>query len=56
MSNFKLTAKNKSTGEVVGVYALDDYFGRHKYGYRPENSQQIFDEESFWNHFEEVVD
>jgi len=34
MSNFNFTAKNKKTGEVVEVYAMDDHFGRHRYGYK----------------------
>jgi len=33
MSNFKCKIRIKRTGEVKEVYAHDDYFGRHQYGY-----------------------
>jgi hypothetical protein len=33
MSNYKCTIRVKKTGEVKEVYALDDYFGSHQYGY-----------------------
>jgi len=56
MSNFNFTAKDKTTGETVKVDAMDDYFGRHRYGYRTEGSQQVFKEEEFWQNFEEIMD
>lgn len=34
MSNFKCKIKIKATGEIVEAEALDDYFGKHRYGYR----------------------
>lgn len=33
MSNFKCEIKIKKTGEIKKVEALDNYFGRHQYGY-----------------------
>jgi hypothetical protein len=35
MSSFTLIAKNKTTGELTQIYCIDDYFGKHKYGYIP---------------------
>jgi len=34
MSNFQLHARHRQTRDWVSVEALDDYFGRHQYGYR----------------------
>jgi hypothetical protein len=28
-----IEAVHKRTGDIVKVWCLDDYFGRHKYGY-----------------------
>lgn len=33
MSNFNCTIRVKRTGETKEVYAHDDYFGKHRYGY-----------------------
>jgi len=33
MSNYQCQIKVKRTGEIKDVYAYDDYFGKHKYGY-----------------------
>ena len=35
MSSFKITALHKKSGEVHEVWCMDDYFGRHIYGYIP---------------------
>lgn len=35
MSSFKAAARHKKTGELHAVWCIDDYFGRHKYGYIP---------------------
>ncbi len=29
-----LKAKNKETGEIYQVIAMNDFFGKHEYGYR----------------------
>jgi len=39
MSSFKMKARNKKTGELHDVWCLDDYFGRHRYGYIPNNGE-----------------
>lgn len=36
MSSFKMMARHKATREVHAVWALDDYFGKHEYGYLPD--------------------
>ena len=33
MSNYKCKVKIKKTGEIKDVYAHDNYFGQHQYGY-----------------------
>lgn len=33
MSSYTIKARNKQTGEVHTVWCIDDYFGRHQYGY-----------------------
>lgn len=35
MSSFKMKARHKTSGELHDIWCLDDYFGRHKYGYIP---------------------
>lgn len=35
MSSFKMTARHKASGELHEVWCMDDYFGRHLYGYVP---------------------
>jgi hypothetical protein len=45
MSNFYAIVKNKQTGEEVYVEVLDDYFGKHQYGYKIED--EVLTEEEF---------
>lgn len=33
MSSFYVLAKEKATGKTSYIFCMDDYFGRHKYGY-----------------------
>lgn len=35
MSSFKGSARHKQTGELHEVWCMDDYFGKHVYGYIP---------------------
>lgn len=51
MSNFQFQAKVKTTGEVKDVSALDDYFGRHQYGYSVDG--KVLKEDEFCAIFEE---
>ena len=50
MSNYKTKARNKKTGEVVEVSALDDYFGKHNYGYKV--GDRVYDQYDFDEVFE----
>lgn len=34
MSSFIAKVKNKQTGEIKECFFIDDYYGRHNYGYR----------------------
>jgi hypothetical protein len=49
MSSYKLQAKNKNTGEIVTVCAIDDYFGKHNYGYAIENPSRPPEKGYFFN-------
>lgn len=33
MSSFAMTVKNRRTGDTETALAVDDYFGKHNYGY-----------------------
>ena len=41
MSSFRIKATNKATGEEVEVWCIDDYFGKHKYGYILNMAQPV---------------
>ena len=53
MSNYKLQAKNRKTGEIVEFLAMDDYFGSHEYGYKDKNGK-IYNDVCFDADFEVV--
>lgn len=60
MSSFSFEATEKSTGKVRIVWAIDDYFGRHKYGYvlrgedhhQVASDEEVLNEKDFYNRFE----
>ena len=47
MSNYIFKAKNIKTGEWVDIEALDDYFGKHQYGYSVGG--KIYSESAFYD-------
>jgi len=47
MSNFKSKAINIGTGEEVEVIHCDDYFGRHVYGYLPDDVTEVMTKAEF---------
>jgi len=53
MSNYQLIARDRITDEEFTVVAMDDYFGRHHYGYAI--GEQILTEEQFHLAYEPVV-
>jgi len=55
MSNYTVKAKDKKTGEVVDVHCLDDFYGKHEYGYQVEGSNFVMDSKAFNNMFEIVT-
>lgn len=56
MSSFKFLAKDKETGQTVKVQALDDFYGRHEYGYCDENEPGImYTESEFEKNFERLT-
>lgn len=52
MSSFTATFEHKTTGELVQVLCLDDYFGRHKYGYKV--GDKILNEAEFDEQYKRV--
>ena len=52
MSNFYDWFTEKTTGELCRVHCIDDYFGRHRYGYLPEGEDTHLNEEQFNQRFE----
>lgn len=52
MSDYFFKAKNKKTGEVIQVTAMDNHFGHHRYGYKTGN--RILTEEEFWLAYDDV--
>lgn len=55
MSSYMFMARKKSGGDVVKVFAIDDYFGRHKYGYEIPGGM-VLTEHYFHRHYDEVKD
>lgn len=35
MSSFNMNARHKKSGELHVIFCIDDYFGKHRYGYIP---------------------
>lgn len=58
MSNFFIKVRNKETGEMVEVIALDDYFGGNQYGYIIDGSNMSDAEpqDVFFNKYERMED
>lgn len=56
MSNYYLKAKNKKTGEIKEFLAMDDYFGKHNYGYtdKIKQGEEVYDQYDFDELFEKV--
>lgn len=47
MSNFWFTAIPKGGGQNVKGTAMDDYFGRHQYGYQLEGRKEVMTQDEF---------
>lgn len=59
MSNYNFKAKNKKTGEIIEFLAIDNYYGKHRYAYKPmsyETSKGLYTPEEFDMEFEPVED
>ncbi len=41
MSSYTMRLKCKTTKEMHTVFAIDDYFGNHKYGYRLPGGETV---------------
>lgn len=53
MSDYFLKAINKATGETEEILAMDDYFGRHVYGYKANKpGSEVMREEQFKKRYE----
>lgn len=53
MSNYETKVRRKDTGEIINIMCLDDYFGKHNYGYQVPN-KTVYREEEFWGLYEEI--
>jgi len=49
MSSYTFKAKHRKTDEEVPVDAMDDYFGKHQYGYQVGN--EVLNEEDFYKQY-----
>lgn len=56
MSNYNLKAKHRKTGKIIEFTAFDNFNGRRKYGYKAIDSDYIFTEDKFDEHYEVVED
>lgn len=54
MSSFYMEVRDKNTGEILQAFALDDYFGRRKYGYIMPGRKEVMKEDEFFKLFERV--
>ena len=50
MSSYTSNYKNKETGEIIEIFAIDDYFGAHKYGYKFPDGK-VMREKEFYEKF-----
>lgn len=53
--NYNLKAKNKKTGEIVEVEAIDNYFGINTSGYLVKGDRDMWTEIDFWREYERVI-
>lgn len=53
MSNYIFRARDKKTDAEKTVYAFDDQFGRHRYGYQVDDKMHT--EEEFHAAYEEIA-
>ena len=44
MSSYITKFTHRTTGETVEVFAIDDYFGRHVYGYELPNGDVLHED------------
>lgn len=52
MSTFKIKARDKKTGTMHDVLCIDDYFGKHKYGY--VCGDKVMTKSEFYEQYEEL--
>jgi len=55
MSNYTFRAVSKTVrekGKKVTGKALDDYFGKHQYGYRVKGKKRVYNQEQFDKYYE----
>lgn len=45
MSSFQMKAKHNVTGEIHNIWCRDDYFGKHEYGYVPEDGEPLTEDQ-----------
>lgn len=59
MSSFIAKYRHKETGEIHNIYAMDDHFGSHEYGYcraaDAANRKHVMREKRFLELYERVA-
>jgi hypothetical protein len=55
MSSYYLKAKHKITDEIKTFEAIDDFYGKHQYGYRDDEGT-TYNESGFCLMFDKVDD
>jgi hypothetical protein len=56
MSSFYLTVRHKKTGKQYIALALDDYFGKHEYGYSVIGVKDPLREVDFYSQYDVTKD
>lgn len=54
MSNFTFKAKQRWTGKIVEVTAIDNYFGKNIYGFSAQNDKRVYKHDEFTQKYERL--
>ena len=52
MSSFTINAIHKKTKQLREIFCIDDYFGKHRYGYSLNNGSDVMTEKAFYDQYE----
>lgn len=51
MSSFITLCKNRKTNELLEVICIDDYFGKHQYGFNVAETTGYLNEDQFFRDY-----